>query len=397
MSKLLEKINKTKELTLGDVCVSFGGGTPSTAVQEYWNGDILWLTPAEISNADFTFISDTKRKITKKGLASSSAKLMPEHSILMSSRANIGDVVINTVPMATNQGFINLIPKKDIVDTVYLSYWLRTRKNYFIQVSTGSTFLELSKSTFREIPIELPDLPTQKKIASILSAYDAKVENNNTIIKNLETTAQTIFNEWFVNFRFPGYEKTKFVESEMGEIPEGWKLVPLNKVAHITMGQSPTSNHYNNDKRGLPFHQGVTYFGERYPDNVIYSTGGEKIAEENDILISVRAPVGRINIATEKTILGRGLGSLKSKEGNSSFLLYLLKNLFHKEDLFGGGSVFPSITKTELEGLEIMSPTTDIVNKFENKVVALDLQIKNLTQENTFLKSQRDQLLAKLI
>jgi type I restriction enzyme S subunit len=163
------------------------------------------------------------------------------------------------------------------------------------------------------------------------------------------------------------------------------------------MGQSPTSNHYNSEKKGLPFHQGVTHFGERYPSNVVYSTGGEKIAEESDILISVRAPVGRINIATAKTILGRGLCSLRSKEGKSSFLLYLLKNLFHKEDLFGGGSVFPSITKTELEGLKIISPTKDIVNEFENKVSIFDSRIKNLTKENIFLKSQRDQLLVKLI
>jgi type I restriction enzyme S subunit len=289
--------------------------------------------------------------------------------------------------------------KKEGIDFRYLYYLMRTRpyQKYVVSTATGSTVKHTSPDRIASYEYDFPILSTQKKIAEILSAYDAKIENNNLIIKKLEATAQTLFDEWFVNFRFPGYEKVKFIDSEMGEIPEGWEIIPLNKLAHITMGQSPTSNHYNSEKKGLPFHQGVTHFGERYPENVIYSTKGEKIAEENDILISVRAPVGRINIAIEKTILGRGVGLLKSKENKPSFLLYLLKNLFHKEDLFGGGSVFPSITKTELEGLKIISPTRDIVDKFENNISIFDLQIKNLTRENISLKSQRDQLLAKLI
>jgi type I restriction enzyme S subunit len=189
----------------------------------------------------------------------------------------------------------------------------------------------------------------------------------------------------------------KFVDSEIGEIPEGWKTSFLSDIAHIVMGQSPTSNHYNNDKNGLPFHQGVTNFGDRYPEDVVYSTGGEKIAEENDILISVRAPVGRINIANTKTIIGRGLCSLRSKNDKQSFLLYLLKNLFYKEDLFGGGSVFPSITKSELEKLKIVVPSLEVIDSFEEVVSSFDLKIKNTIKENISLKSQRDQLLVKLI
>ena len=147
----------------------------------------------------------------------------------------------------------------------------------------------------------------------------------------------------------------------------------------------------------MPFHQGVTYFCFRYPEDIVYSTGGEKIAEENDILISVRAPVGRINIANQKTIIGRGLSAVRSKNNQQCFLLYLLKTLFHKEDLFGGGSVFPSITKGEFEKLKVIAPKSEITLLFDKKISNFDLEIKNLIVENVKLKESRDQLLAKLI
>lgn len=389
MSKLLEQINKTKEYILGDICLSSGGGTPSTAIQEYWNGDIPWLTPTEISNADFCFVSDTKRKITQKGLESSSAKLMPEYSILMSSRANIGDVVINTVPMTTNQGFINMIPNKDLIDLYYFSYWLRTRKNYFIQVSTGSTFLELSKSTFRDISIDLPDLPTQKQIASILSAYDEKIENNNKIIKNLETMAQNIFNEWFVNFRFPGYEKVKFVDSEMGEIPEGWKVLKLGNIFNIKYGKNlPTSK--------------ISRCG-KFP---VYGAGGiigfyeEKNVDEKVILVTCRGNgSGTIwRTSGEGFVTNNSFTILPNKEFayvNFISTYFLLKNSNISSAL--SGSAQPQITIDGLSPIQTIFPSQELLERFQKLITVLLDLVDELLKENDSLKSQRNQLLIKLI
>jgi type I restriction enzyme, S subunit len=402
MSTLLEQINKSKKelVKLSDVAVIVPGFAFKS--KDFSDNGVALVKITEIQSPYVILDKCSRVDIAKYDSKKLTKYFLNEGEFVIAmTGATIGKVgkVISNEPLLLNQRVAVVRPKPDFCRQFIESKLTSSSfQPYINSVASGSSAqANISGDDIGNFKFTLPDLPTQKKIASILSAYDAKIENNNFIIKKLEATAQTIFNEWFVSFRFPGYEKVKFVDSEMGKIPEGWEIIPLNKLVHITMGQSPTSNYYNSEKKGLPFHQGVTHFGERYPENVIYSTKGEKIAEENDVLISVRAPVGRINIATEKTILGRGVGSLKSKENTSSFLLYLLKNLFHKEDLFGGGSVFPSITKTELEGLNIISPTRDIVDKFEKDISIFDLEIKNLTQENISLKSQRDQLLAKLI
>lgn len=287
------------------------------------------------------------------------------------------------IPQSENKKFLHnqrvgLVQKiKDGIDFDYLYYLMRTRayQKYVVSTASGSTVKHTSPDRIAGYVFEFPSLPMQKKIAEILSAYDSKIENNNTIIKNLEQMALTIFD--------------KFIEKSA----EG-KLVD---EAEIVMGQSPESSHYNEAGEGLPFHQGVTYFGERFPENVMYSTAGEKKANEGDILVSVRAPVGRINIATTDMIIGRGLGAVRSRSGHQSYLFYLLKNLFHKEDLFGSGSVFPAINKKEFENLSISISTKKQKDEFERKALPIDEMINERVKENIALKKMRNQLLKKLI
>ncbi len=289
--------------------------------------------------------------------------------------------------------------KKEGLNLTYLYYLMHTRpyQKYVVSTASGSTVKHTSPDRITGYEHAFPSVAAQKRIGEILSAYDAKIENNKLIINKLELIASTLFEEWFIKFRFPGYEKTKFVENERGKLPEGWELGTLSQEADIVMGQSPESHHYNEAGEGLPFHQGVTYFGERYPQNVIYSRSGEKKAEIGDILVSVRAPVGRINIASAKTIIGRGLSAVRSKTNQQSYLLYLLKNLFHKEDLFGSGSIFNSINKKEFDELPVILPQTKIREIFEKKIFTIDEQIKILLEENIVLRKSRDQFLAKLI
>ncbi|KKS44046.1 MAG: Restriction modification system DNA specificity domain containing protein [candidate division CPR1 bacterium GW2011_GWA2_42_17] len=255
------------------------------------------------------------------------------------------------------------------------------------------------KTVVDNVQIVAPDLPQQKQIADILSTYDDLIENNTKRIKILEQITQTIYREWFVYFRFPGHEKVKMVDSktEFGKIPEGWKIGKLSDLAKVIMGQSPSSDFYNEVGEGLPFHQGVTNFGFRFPTTFIYSTAGTRKASTNDILFSVRAPVGRINVANRNIIIGRGLAAIQSVSGHQSHLLYDLKHIFQTEDLIGGGAIFASVTKDDLNNFPVVVPELEIIERFESVVRQIDQLILNTSRELSISRSSRDLLLPKLV
>jgi type I restriction enzyme S subunit len=163
------------------------------------------------------------------------------------------------------------------------------------------------------------------------------------------------------------------------------------------MGQSPTSDSYNIEGNGTVFHQGVTNFGSRFPEDTQYSVKGNKIAEAGAILFSVRAPVGRINIANHKTILGRGVSGITSKSTANSFLFYLLKKEFEVENKIGSGSIFQSVTKTDMENYLVLEPSQDLVTKFEDQASSIDMTIKNLSVNTKNLKRTRDLLIPQLV
>ena len=163
---------------------------------------------------------------------------------------------------------------------------------YLENMNNGGAVPLLNLGIVRKVPVPLPPIETQNKIADILSAYDGLIENNRRRIALLEEAARLLYREWFVHFHFPGYEHVKVID----ELPEGWVRRTLVELAEIVMGQSPKSQFYNDTGEGLPFHQGVTDYGFRFVSHRIYSTAVTKIAQAGDILVSVRAPVGRINI-----------------------------------------------------------------------------------------------------
>ena len=159
----------------------------------------------------------------------------------------------------------------------------------------------------KEIEIKVPPLVTQRKIAAILSAYDDLIENEHPAAsKSLKTWHKPSTENGSSTSDFPDNKNVRMVESELGPIPQGWKVKPLGEMCDVLMGQSPKSEFYNETGEGLPFHQGVTDFGERFPTDRVYCTIQKRIAEVGDILFSVRAPVGRINVANKKIVIGRG-------------------------------------------------------------------------------------------
>lgn len=401
ISELPSKWSMKKIEQIGKV---IGGGTPSTKNEFYYGGNIPWITPKDLSKYNFMFIDRGERNITKLGLENSSTRLMPEGTVLFSSRAPIGYVAIAKNEISTNQGFKSIVCNEKIVDNKFIYYSLKFYKEAIENIAAGSTFKEVSGKVLKEFEIPIPPLKEQNAISKVLFSLDSKIELNQKMNQTLEKIGQTIFKHWFIDFEFPDengnpYKSSggEMVDSELGEIPKGWKVGKFKDVAEITMGQSPKSEFYNEDGEGLPFHQGVTNFGERFPKNKMYCTVENKIAEKGDILFSVRAPVGRINIANSKMVIGRGLCAIRHKNNLQSFILYQLKNIFAEEDSIGSGTVFNAITRKDLDDLLVLIPNLNINSKFNSLVGSFDNEIKNLTLQNDNLSQIRDSLLPKLM
>jgi len=294
-----------------------------------------------------------------------------------------------------NQNIVRIIPNNDFNNT-YLFYALKANQfsTYCVLRGQGAANqASITLDTIFRFKFKAHNFAEQKRIADILSAYDNLIENNNKRIKLLEQMAENLYKEWFVRFRFPGYEDVEF---ENG-IPKGWEIESLSDIADIIMGQSPESENYNTNCIGLPFHQGVGSYGDFYLIDDIYSTKGNRIAEANSIIFSVRAPVGRINITLNKIILGRGVAGINSVKGYNAYLLWMLKNQFQQEDIIGNGSIFASVTKKELFGFKILMPNEDLIQKFDSIVSGIESVMRKISLINSNLEKQRDMLLPRLM
>jgi type I restriction enzyme S subunit len=286
------------------------------------------------------------------------------------------------------------------VYALFASYYFLTSEHQrwmMNQCSHGATMASLNQGILERIELPLPPLPIQRRIAGILSAYDELIENSQRRIKILESMARALYREWFVHFRFPGHESVPKVPSPLGEIPKGWEVKKLKDICRLTMGQSPKSEFYNEVGNGIAFHQGVTDFGDRFPSDRLFCTAEGRIAEAGDILFSVRAPVGRMNIANKKIILGRGLSAIRHSHDHQAFLWEQLRNRFTKDDMMGNGAIFASVTKDDMHGIELVCPPPSVVDAatqhFEpmhEKIATLSLQIQNL-------RRTRDLLLPRLL
>jgi type I restriction enzyme, S subunit len=257
----------------------------------------------------------------------------------------------------------------------------------------GSTVEHLRVPDAKKLKIPVAPLSDQRKISVILSSHDDLIEINRHRIKLLERMAEELYREWFVRMRFPGHEQTKFKKG----IPVTWGYSSLGKVANFVMGQSPKSEFYNANGDGLPFNQGVGTYGERFPFKAIFCSSAGRKAKQGDILFSVRAPVGRLNIADCEMIIGRGLAAINHKSGFNSYLFYLLKNIFANEDIIGNGAIFNSVGKDELHSFSILKPDDLLIKKFNDVTTVMDEQISLLIHSNEKLTKTKDMLLRYLI
>jgi len=370
-----------REFKIKDIADVVGGGTPSTAINEYWNGDIPWLTPKDLTGYIRNFISHGERFITKKGLENSSARLLPKGTVLLTSRAPIGYVAIAENEICTNQGFKSLVPNPDKAHNLFLLYWIKSNVEYLQSIGTGTTFQEISGSVLKDVDIILPPLPEQKAIAEVLSSLDDKIDLLTRQNKTLEDLAQAYFRKWFIE-----------------DASDEWEVGKLGDEFNITMGQSPKGETYNDLKIGLPFFQGKAEFGFRFPLEKQYCSEPIKIADKFDTLLSVRAPVGALNMALYKCCIGRGLAIPIHKKGYKHYTFYKMKSLQELFNTFDDdGTVFGSISREKFLSIDNVIPPEKLVCYFDNFAKYFDLKIYENTVQIRTLSKLRDTLLPKLI
>ena len=254
-----------------------------------------------------------------------------------------------------------------------LQHLAETRSGTFPQITFSSELAPME--------INLPDLETQDRIVTILDAVDGKLNANSVINNNLQAQAQAIYEDMF-----------------SAHASDAWAQGTLSDIAEIIMGQSPSGDSYNENGNGMVFFQGRAEFGTRFPTIRLYTTEPKRIAKENDVLMSVRAPVGDLNIAHEDCCIGRGLGALRAKTNHQSFLLYTLFALQPQLNVFNGeGTVFGSINRDALNRLPLVIPFSEVIDRFEKIVAPMDAAIRANHDESCRLIALRDTLLPKLM
>lgn len=241
------------------------------------------------------------------------------------------------------------------VNKMFLFYLLKTKENYLSGQTQGTGVPHIDKNVLENLKVTLPPLPEQKAIAEVLSTADEAIQKSNEIIAKTELLKKGLMQELLTK----GIKHKEFRDTEIGKIPKEWDVVRLGdeKITDMVMGQSPPSSTYNYQHEGLPFLQGNAEFGRTYPTPLKHTTTPLKIAEKEDILISVRAPVGDINLAPFKLCMGRGLAAIRFKKDYNLFYFYWFQKMKSFIENIGKGSTFKAITKDDLENLKIPLPS----------------------------------------
>ena len=285
---------------------------------------------------------------------------------------------------------------------------------YLRNVCNTTVQATLNLGDLKCLPLSIPDIKEQKAIAHILGTLDDKIELNRKTNETLEAMAKALFKSWFVDFdpvrakaegrptglpaEISDLFQDSFEDSELGEIPSGWRVGCLSDCCEITMGQSPPGDTYNEDGEGLPFYQGKTDFGFRFPGRRIYCSSPTRQASIGATLISVRAPVGSANIAREVCSIGRGIAALKSRQSADSFIYYLIGTLQGVFESYNSeGTVFGAINGKDLASIQVVAPSTEAIAAFNSQCLPMDESIQSNTLETEHLTTIRDTLLPKLI
>ena len=365
---------------LGEAAEIIGGGTPSTQISNYWNGDINWYTPAEISN--FIYTRKSKRKISMEGLENSSARLLPVGTVLFTSRAGIGKTAILSKEGTTNQGFQSIVPNKKLLDSYFIFSLTNELKKYGETHGAGSTFIEISGRELAKAPLKLPALKEQKKIGGLLHQVDELIFLQQRKLEQLKQLKKAMLQQLFVD------KNNKQPKSRFKNFKGNWEQHRLEEVAQVTMGQSPSSKNYTDNPNDYVLVQGNADLKSNKISPRVWTKEITKQVHKGEIIMTVRAPVGYLAMANMDAVIGRGVAAI---DGNK-YLYYLLqtKLMDRTWEKLSSGSTFESISSNDIKNLEIKVTETEeekLITKLMNTVTYfVTLQKNNLTQLTTLKK-----------
>lgn len=308
------------------------------------------------------------------------------NDVVLTTEAPLGEVaLIKNKNVALAQRIITLRGYKNILDNKFLKYWLQSEQGQYELESraSGTTVFGIKSSVLKKIPISLPPYNEQVAISSVLYSIDEKIDLLHRQNKTLESMAETLFRQWFIE-----------------EAKEAWTPGTLKEEFDFVMGQSPSGSSFNEDGIGIPMYQGNADFGFRFPSNRVFTTAPTRFAKPLDTLISVRAPVGAQNMALEKCCIGRGLSAFRFKT-NPEFYTYTyfkLRQLMDEIKRFNDeGTVFGSISKSDFEKIEITIPPYDKISSFEDVAKPINDKVIKNCHQIVKLENLRDTLLPKLM
>ena len=365
---------KWREVHLGDVAeIVMGQSPPGSTYNE--SGDGL---PFFQGVKDFGY-----RNPTPRVFCSRPSRVAQPGDILFSVRAPIGRVNIADRECTIGRG-LSIIQPRDKAGSRYIEFALRYLEPTWQAIEGGgSVFGNATRQDVELLSLTWPDEVSDRRIiAEVLGSLDDKIELNRRMNATLESMARAVFKAWFV-------------ESEEAK---GWKAGTVDEDFSLIMGQSPPGKTYNEEKMGIPFFQGRADFGFRFPTNRVYCTAPTRFAKPGDTLVSVRAPVGDINMVAEKCAIGRGVAAIRHKTGSRSYTYYSMHMLKEEFNRFEAeGTVFGSINKADFQALKVKIPPPDKVLEFEEICYPIDQQVENNKKQSYTLASLRDALLPRLM
>lgn len=371
---------------ISDLGTIVSGGTPDTNNPEYWDGYVLWVTPSEVSALSNRFIWDTERKITEKGLKQSSAKLLPVNSLIICTRATIGDCCINKKPICTNQGFKNIIVTGNNVDFLY--YLISKNKHELIRKACGSTFLEISKKDIDNLKFPIPPLHEQEKIAEILGTWDEAIEKLSSLIEQKKLLKKGLMQKLLTGkVRLPGFTQP-------------WKEVKLGNFCRTFSGGTPSVNNASFYDGNIPFiRSGEIHLTSTalFISESGLTNSAAKLVEKGDILFALYgATSGEVDISKINGAINQAILCIKPLSLNKYFLKDILEykkqNILNKYLQGGQGNLSAEIIKSlkiyipsdisEQQAIaNVLSTADDEINLLNQKLEALKEQKKGLMQQ----------------
>lgn len=391
-----------KEVRLGDVCTRVcSGGTPKSTNLSYYGGEIPWLNTKEI---DFNRIYSTEKTITDSGLNNSSAKwIVPNTVTVAMYGATAGKSCIVKVPMTTNQACCNLTINDEVADYEFVYYTLKNDYTTLASLANGGAQQNLNAQIIKDYVLQMPSLADQRRIASILSSLDRKIELNNKINADLEEMAQAIFKNWFVDFE--PFKDGKFVDSELGMIPEGWKVGTLGEFCKCLLGGTPSRSkeeYWNGEVNWINSGEinkfRILEASEKITELGLAKSATKLLPKKTTVLAITGATLGQVSLLEIDTCANQSvIGVLENTEVPYEYIYPFIKDRIEMLIQHQTGGAQQHINKDNVESLIFLLPAINVLEDYISLVSPMYKRIESQCFENFYLSTLRDTLLPRLM